>query len=85
MQQRHKEPGAASRMQEGIQQAREADLRAGGREASSWDFHRVTGSEWMDSGRIGLLRNKRRYVKSTAFGKDVGGTTGPACTLSGNR
>jgi hypothetical protein len=36
-------------MQQGIQQDRHADLRTGGREASSCDFHRVTGREWLDT------------------------------------
>jgi hypothetical protein len=53
MQQWHKRPrpksAATSRKQEDIQQDRQEDFWTGSREESSHDFHRVTGSERLDS------------------------------------
>jgi hypothetical protein len=69
------------------QQELQEDCRVGGCEASSWDFHRVMGSEWLDTVEgSGPSEMKEEMSKPQPLkkNKDGGGTPRLAYTSSGN-
>jgi hypothetical protein len=91
MQQWHKGPKpkrvAMCRKQEVIQQGSQADFQTRGCEASSWDFHQVTESVWLDivEGSVpSKMTEEMSKAQPSEKNKDDGGAPGLAHTLSSN-
>jgi hypothetical protein len=77
MPQRHKEArpkrALTSRKQENTQQDLQADHRAGGHKANSWDFHQTVENECQDIMKQSAPTQTKEETTSSLRARDVGG------------